>query len=214
MRLNITAAQREEWFPQLGDFLKAHPLELTEWLYGRNNEKRQNGQEKWKKGDVRDAEKLILSKFGPREHQGSFYQFWSAGIWSVTARTKPKLPRILVHVEPVDNPFRFDYARAAADYDSWKNQLKTWIRTLKIREQERSQSAPASLCLLCVCCSVWGCFRSRLSRCNRPIDCNERAVDVCNWWTNLYRVLPHSEGCRRGGKTCLAARPAQRSALE
>lgn len=35
MRLNITAAQREEWFPQLLDFLKAHPLGLTEWLYGR-----------------------------------------------------------------------------------------------------------------------------------------------------------------------------------
>jgi len=49
---------------------------------------------------------------------------------------------------------------------------------------------------------------------NRPIDCNERAVDVCNWRTNLYRVLPHREGRRRGGKTCLAARPAQRFTLE
>ena len=138
LRLNITADQREEWFPQLLDFLKANPLELTEWLYGRQEEKRKNGQKTWKKGDVRDAEKLILSKFGPTETSRQFLSILrsAAHLWSVTTRTKPKLPRILVHVEPVDNPFRFDYARAAADYDSWKKQLKTWVRTLNIREQE------------------------------------------------------------------------------
>jgi integrase len=138
MRLNITTAQREEWFPRLLDFLKAHPLQLTEWLYGRTEEKRQNGQKKWKKGDVRDAEKLILSKFGPSETSSQFLSILrsAAHLWSVTTRTKPKLPRILVHVEPVDNPFRSDYAHAAAAYDSWKSQLKTWIRTLNIREQE------------------------------------------------------------------------------
>ncbi len=128
MRLNITDAQREEWFPQLVDFLKAHPLELTEWLYGRIEQKRQNGQKeqkKWKKGVVRAAEKLILSKFGPTETSRQFLSILrsAAHLWSVSARTKPKLPRILVHVAPDGNPCRFDYASAAADYDSWKNQL-------------------------------------------------------------------------------------------
>ena len=158
MRLNITAAQREEWFPQLRDFLKAHPLELTEWLYGRTDEKRQNGQEKWKKGDVRDAEKLILSKFGPTETSRQFLSILrsAAHLWSVTARTKPKLPRILVHVEPVDNPFRFDYARAAADYDSWKNQLKTWIRALKIREQEKVHNRDLLLSAFFVSAVLYG----------------------------------------------------------
>ena len=161
MRLNITAHQREEWFPQLVDFLKAHPLELTEWLYGRNKEKCQNGQKKqkkWKKGDVRDAEKLILSKFGPTETSNQFLSILrsAAHLWSVTTRTKPKLPRILVHVEPVDNPFRFDYARAAADYDSWKNQLKTWIRTLKIREQEKVHNRDLLLSAFFVSAVLYG----------------------------------------------------------
>ncbi len=139
MRLNITTAQREKWFPQLLDFLNTNPLELTEWLYGRREEKRKNGQKSWKKGDVRNAEKLIVSKFGPSETSSQFLSILrsAAHLWSVSARTKPKLPRLLVHVARDDNPFRFDYARAAAGYDSWKKHLKSWIRTLNIREQEK-----------------------------------------------------------------------------
>lgn len=161
MRLNITAVQREEWFPQLLDFLRVHPLELTEWLYGRKEERLKNGQKtqkKWKKGDVRAAEKLILSKFGPSETSSQFLSILrsAAHLWSVSARTKPKLPRILVHVEPVDNPFRFDYARAAADYESWKKQLRTWIRTLNIREQEKVHNRDRLLSAFFVSASLYG----------------------------------------------------------
>ncbi|MGC9225104.1 MAG: tyrosine-type recombinase/integrase [Terracidiphilus sp.] len=158
LRLNITADQRDEWFPQLLDFLRANPLELTEWLYGRREAKRKNGQKTWKKGDVRDAEKLILSKFGPTETSRQFLSILrsAAHLWSVTTRTKPKLPRILVHVDPVDNPFRFDYARAAADYDSWKKQLKTWIRTLNIREEEKVHNRELLLSAFFVSAVLYG----------------------------------------------------------
>ncbi len=158
IRLRITADQREEWFPQLLDFLKAHPLELTEWLYGRTEEKRKNGQKKWKREDVRAAEKLILSKFGPSETSSQFLSILrsAAHLWSVTTRTKPKLPRLLVHVAHDDNPFRFDYARAAADYDLWKKQLKRWIRTLNIREQEKVHNRDLLLSAFFVSAVMYG----------------------------------------------------------
>lgn len=157
-RLNITAVQREEWIPQLLEFLEAHPLELTEWLYGRTEEKWPKGQKKWKKRHVRDAEKLILSKFGPGEISSQFLAILrsAAHLWSVSARTKVKLPRLLVQVAQDDNPFRFDYARAAADYDSWKDLLKTWIRILDIRRGEEIDNRDLLLCAFLVSAVIYG----------------------------------------------------------
>lgn len=157
-RLNITSSQRDEWFPQLLDFLKAHPLELTEWLYGRREEKHKSGQKTWKKGDVRDAEKLILSKFGPSETSSQFLSILrsAAHLWSVTTRTNPKLPRLLVHVSQEDNPFRFDYARAAADYDSWKTLLKTWIRMLNLSEEGKVRNRAQLLSAFFVSAVLYG----------------------------------------------------------